>query len=76
MCIGKTVLFCISLINQHHRTIPSIGSLLNLKLGDIKKEAVIRKLKNLRNSVCLFERGREREIETERKFPAFRCPEL
>ena len=61
-CIGKIVLFCISLINQHHRTIPSLGSPLNLKLGNIKTEAVIRKFKNLlRNSVCLFGREKERD---------------
>lgn len=67
-CIGKTVLFCISLINQHHRTIPSLGSLLNLKLGNIKTEAVIRKLKNLlKNSVCLFGRVRERERLSQRE---------
>ena len=72
MCIGKTVLFCISFINQHHRTIPSIGSLLSLKLGNIKKEAVIRKFKNfLRNSVCLFERVRERERDWAREKMSF-----
>lgn len=65
-CIGKTVLFGISLINQHHGEIPSIGSLLHLKLEDIKRPWY--KRRNSLNSL----REWNRETKAERKFPSFR----
>lgn len=63
-CIGKTVLFCIHLINQYHWTIPSLGSLLDLELSNIKELG----LKNLLgNSVCLFKRVKRREKLSQRE---------